>query len=53
MTVNEIKRGTNRITGATMYLCEFPDGTLCLMINGINVKTGKKAEERFNYLLKK
>lgn len=53
MTVHEIKRGINRITGATMYLCQFPDGTPCLMINGINQKTGKKAEELFNHLLKK
>lgn len=53
MTVKEIKSGINRITGKTMLLCEFEDGTPCLMINGINVKTGSKAEERFNYLLKK
>ena len=53
MTVKEIKRGTNRVTGATMYLCEFADGTPCLMINGVNVKTGKKAKEIFNNLLKK
>lgn len=53
MTVKEIKRGTNRITGATMFLCAFADGTPCLMINGVNVKTGSKAEQLFDYLLNK
>lgn len=52
MTVKEIKRAINRITGTTMLLCEFPDGTPCLIINGINQKTGKKAIELFNYLAK-
>lgn len=42
MTVKEVKRGINRITGATMYLCEFYDGTPCLMINGVNQKLEKK-----------
>lgn len=53
MTVSEIKRGINRLTGATMFLCEFADGTPCLMINGVNVKTGKKAEQLFEYLIEK
>lgn len=52
-TVKEIKRGTNRITGKTMYLCECADGTPCLMINGINRKTGEKAIRLFDHLLRK
>lgn len=53
MTVVEIESGINRVTGAEMNLCQFADGTPCLMINGINVKTGKRAVELYNYLLKK
>lgn len=53
MTVVEIESGINRVTGAEMHLCKFADGTPCLMINGINVKTGKRAVELYNYLLKK
>jgi hypothetical protein len=52
MTVKEIARATNKITGATMYLCERYDGTLCLMIDGINVKNGERAREIFNRLSK-
>lgn len=53
MTVKEIKRGTNRITGKMMYLCECADGTPCLMVNGINRKTGQRAVTLFEYLLSK
>ena len=48
MVAFEIERGINRITGATMHFCKFGDGTLCLIINGINVKTGEKAESCTN-----
>lgn len=53
MTVKEIERAENRITGDMMYLCVDPHGTLCLMIRGIRVKNGEKARERFEYLKKK
>lgn len=53
MTINEIKRGINRITGKEMILCEDCYGVKFLMINGINQKTGEKAAKLFDYLLKK
>ena len=52
MTVKEIARATNKNTGAMMYLCERNDGSLCLMINGINVKNGERARELFTRLSK-
>ena len=52
MIVKEIERATNRITGQMMFLCERPDGSRCLMINGINAKNGPRAEELFRRLAK-